>query len=76
MNLKKKVKKIIFNCLSCKKKIKSKDSFKNDLNADSLDMIEIIMSIEENFSIDISDKESSKISTIKSLIHLIKKKIH
>ncbi|WP_343183380.1 acyl carrier protein [Buchnera aphidicola] len=75
MNIKKKVKKIICKCLSYKKKIKEKYFFKTDLNADSLDMIEIIMSIEEKFSIDISDKESSKINTIKNLIKLIKIKL-
>ncbi|WP_343187615.1 acyl carrier protein [Buchnera aphidicola (Periphyllus koelreuteriae)] len=75
MNIKKKVKKIIRKCLSYKKKIKNKHFFKTDLNADSLDMIEIIMSIEEKFSINISDKESSKINTIKNLIKLIKIKL-
>ncbi|NIH41098.1 MAG: acyl carrier protein [Buchnera aphidicola (Periphyllus aceris)] len=75
MNIKKKIKKIIVECISCKKKIKSKYSFKNNLEIDSLDMIEIIMSIEESFSICISDSESSKINTVKSLIKLVKKKI-
>ncbi|NIH16592.1 MAG: acyl carrier protein [Buchnera aphidicola (Periphyllus lyropictus)] len=75
MKLKKKIKNTILNCLSLKKKISKKDSFKNDLEADSLDMIEIMMAIEENFNIKIKDKESSKIKTINCLIKLVKKKL-
>ncbi|MCW5197778.1 acyl carrier protein [Buchnera aphidicola] len=75
MNLEKKIKKIILNCLSLKQKISKNSSIKNDLKADSLDMIELIMSIEENFNINIKDKESEKITTVNSLINLVKKKI-
>jgi acyl carrier protein len=75
MNLEKKIKKIILDCLSLKRKISNNSCIKDDLQADSLDMIELIMSIEENFHIDIKDKESEKITTVSSLINLVQKKI-
>lgn len=38
--------------------------FSKDLNADSLDLVELIMSIEEEFGIEISDEEAEKIETV------------
>ncbi|NTU82424.1 MAG: acyl carrier protein [Chloroflexales bacterium] len=38
--------------------------FAKDLNADSLDLVELIMSIEEEFGIEISDEEAEKIETV------------
>jgi acyl carrier protein len=39
-------------------------SFTKDLNADSLDLVELIMSIEEEFGIEIPDEEAEKIETV------------
>ena len=39
-------------------------SFADDLNADSLDLVELIMSLEEEFNIEIPDKEAEKIATV------------
>lgn len=39
-------------------------SFAKDLNADSLDLVELIMSIEEEFDIEISDDDAEKIQTV------------
>ncbi|CAL4321877.1 acyl carrier protein [Buchnera aphidicola] len=74
MKIGKEIKKIIMKCLSLKKKIKKEQSFKNDLEADSLDMIELIMTIEDKFKINISDIEMEKIDTVQSLLFLVKKK--
>lgn len=39
-------------------------SFEEDLNADSLDLVELIMSLEEEFSIEISEDDAEKIRTV------------
>jgi acyl carrier protein len=49
-------------------------SFIEDLGADSLDLVELIMAMEENFGIEISDEELQKIRTILDAINFIKKK--
>jgi acyl carrier protein len=49
-------------------------SFIEDLGADSLDLVELIMAMEENFGIEISDEELQKIRTIQDAINYIKKK--
>jgi len=47
-----------------------------DLHADSLDKIELIMSIEDAFDISISDVDAEKIITVNDLISYVKTKIH
>ena len=49
-------------------------SFIDDLGADSLDLVELIMEMEENFGIRISDEELEKIRTIKDVIEYLKSK--
>ncbi|HEV3222777.1 MAG TPA: acyl carrier protein [Puia sp.] len=50
-------------------------SFEDDLGIDSLDFIEIIDELEKKFKIKISDEESEKLRTVKSITRLIKQKI-
>jgi len=40
-------------------------SFVDDLGADSLDLVELIMSMEEEFDVEISDEDAEKITTVK-----------
>ncbi len=49
-------------------------SFIDDLGADSLDIVELIMEMEENFSIQIADDELDKIRTIQDIIDFLKTK--
>lgn len=49
-------------------------SFIDDLGADSLDLVELIMEMEENFSIEIADDELEKIRTIQDVINYLKSK--
>ncbi|MFN2519903.1 MAG: acyl carrier protein [Candidatus Limnocylindria bacterium] len=44
--------------------VKPEASFVEDLNADSLDLVELIMSLEEEFGINIPDEEAEKIKTV------------
>jgi len=49
-------------------------SFIDDLGADSLDLVELIMEMEEAFGIEIADDELEKIRTIKDVIDFLKSK--
>ncbi len=49
-------------------------AFIDDLGADSLDIVELVMAMEENFGIEISDEELMKVRTIQDVIDFIKKK--
>ena len=57
-----------------KKKIKPESFIIEDLGADSLDILEIIMKIEEIFDIEISDENAKKIINVKDFYDLIIKK--
>ncbi len=50
-------------------------SFIDDLGADSLDIVELVMAIEEEFDIEIPDDDAEKIQTIKDVISYVKGKI-
>jgi acyl carrier protein len=49
-------------------------SFIDDLGADSLDLVELIMEMEEVFGVEIADEELEKIRTIKDVIEFLKSK--
>ena len=53
--------------------IKNESSFIDDLGADSLDTVELVMALEEEFDIEISDDEAENISTVQSAIDYIDK---
>lgn len=46
-------------------------SFVDDLGADSLDLVELIMSLEETFDVEIPDEDAEKIKTVKDAINYI-----
>ena len=46
--------------------------FEDDLGADSLDMVEIILAVEEEFGIEISDEDYEKLKTVEGLVECIK----
>lgn len=47
-------------------------SFVDDLNADSLDVFQVIMAIEEEFEMEISNDEAEKVSTVGDVVNYIK----
>ena len=72
MSIQDKVKKIIAEKLSVElEEIVPEASFVDDLGADSLDLVELIMSMEEEFDIEISDAEAEKLATVKDVFEYI-----
>jgi acyl carrier protein len=68
-----KVKKIIAEKLSVElDEVIPDASFVDDLGADSLDLVELIMAMEESFDIEISDDEAEKLQTVQDAINYIK----
>ena len=53
-------------------KITLKSHFVDDLDADSLDIVELVMALEEEFEISIPDDEAEKISTVQSAVDYIR----
>ena len=53
----------------------SQASFVDDLGADSLDIVELVMSIEENFDIEIPDEDAEKLQTIGDAISYLKERL-
>ncbi|ANZ22557.1 acyl carrier protein [Buchnera aphidicola (Diuraphis noxia)] len=71
-NIEQRIKKIITDKLDIKEKnLINNFSFTKDLGADSLDIVELIMALEEEFNIEISDEEAEKINTIQESIDYI-----
>ncbi len=69
-----KVKGIVVEQLGVDEADVSMDStFIDDLGADSLDIVELIMAFEEEFSIEIPDEEAEKIKTVKNAVDFIEK---
>lgn len=54
--------------------ITENSSFKDDMNADSLDLFELAMTIEEEFGVEIPSEELEKITTVGSVIEYLKAK--
>ncbi len=71
-NIYDRVKKIISDQLGIKlNEVENSKFLMNDLGADSLDVIELIMALEEEFNIEISDDIAEKINTVQSCIDCV-----
>ena len=72
MSTEDKVKKIIAEKLSVDmEEVIPEASFVDDLGADSLDLVELIMSMEEEFDVEISDEDAEKITTVKDAYNYV-----
>jgi len=73
-SIEERVKKIVVEQLGVKEEDVNNDaSFVDDLGADSLDTVELVMALEEEFDTEIPDEEAEKIRTIQQAIDYIKK---
>ena len=54
-------------------KVTPEASFVDDLGADSLDVVELVMAFEEEFGVEIPDEAAEKIATVKDAIEFLKK---
>ncbi|MEN8245926.1 MAG: acyl carrier protein [Thermodesulfobacteriota bacterium] len=74
MSIEDKVKKIIAEKLSVDlSEVVPEASFVDDLGADSLDLVELIMTMEEEFDIDISDEDAENMESVKDAMDYIAK---
>jgi len=76
VNVEEKVKEIIAEQLQVDaEKITPEASFIDDLGADSLDTVELVMALEEAFDIEIPDEDAEKIRTVGEAINYIKERV-
>jgi acyl carrier protein len=54
--------------------VKLEASFRDDLGADSLDVVELVMELEDEFDMEISDEDAEQISTVGSAVTFIESK--
>ena len=71
-NIEQRVKKIVAEPLGVNEsEIKIESSFVDDLGADSLDTVELVMALEEEFECEIPDEEAEKITTVQQAVNYI-----
>ena len=71
-NIEQRVKKIVAEQLGVNEsEVKNESSFVNDLGADSLDTVELVMALEEEFECEIPDEDAEKITTVKDAVDYI-----
>ncbi len=72
-NIEQRVKKIVAEQLGvAEADIKLEASFVNDLGADSLDTVELVMALEDEFETEIPDEQAEKITTVQEAIDFVK----
>ena len=75
-NVKNKIKKIVADHLGIEEeKVTEEASFIDDLGADSLDTVELVMAFEEEFKCEIPDDIAEKIVTVKDAVNFIEEKL-
>ena len=72
MSIEDRVKKIVSDQLgSSIEEVNNDSSFVDDLGADSLDTVELVMALEEEFDLEIADEDAEKISTVNEAVDYI-----
>ena len=73
MSIEAKVKQIVVEQLGVDEdQVTEEAAFMDDLGADSLDTVELVMALEEEFDVEISDEDAEKIQTVKDAISYVK----
>ncbi len=76
MDIEAKVKKIIVEQLGVDaEKVSLEASFVDDLGADSLDVVELVMAFEEEFEVEIPDEAAEKIGSVKDAVEFLKSNV-
>lgn len=71
-----KMREIIAEQLNCEaESIQLETSFKEDLGADSLDLFELVMALEDEYSVDIPSEELQELTTVGAVIDYLKTKV-
>ena len=71
-NIEQQVKSIVAEQLGVKEEeVTNEASFVDDLGADSLDTVELVMALEEEFDLEIADEDAEKISTVNEAVEYI-----
>ena len=74
-DIEQRVKKIVIEQLGANEAdVKNPSSFVDDLGADSLDTVELVMALEEEFDCEIPDEEAEKLQTVQSVVDYINAK--
>ena len=69
------IKKVIVDRLGVsEEEVKPEASFKDDLGADSLDVVELVMELEDEFDTEIADEDAEKMATVGDVINYIESK--
>jgi len=69
------IKEVVVEQLSVNpEEVKEESKFVEDLGADSLDVVELVMALEEKFDIEIPDDEAEKILTVKDVLNYVESK--
>jgi acyl carrier protein len=77
MSIEEKVKNIIVEQLGVDmESVTPEASFIDDLGADSLDIVELVMTMEEEFDLEIPDEDAEKIKSVNDVINYIKAKVN
>lgn len=77
MNLEQQIKELVSKQLSVPlNKVQNQSTLMGDLDGDSLDTVELILAIEDEFNIEVQENDAEKISTVQDLIDYLNSKIN